>query len=170
MRRQPSIEITGREARLYGHMHVAENGCWEWTGARNRGGYGVIGRGRRSEGTVLVHRLAWETWRGSIPEGISVCHHCDNRPCFNPDHLFLGTYADNNRDMAAKGRHYSRSRPGSVPRGEIHGSAKLTEADVRLIRAAYAAGESFESIAAHLPVSATTVSRIVRGRLWAHVS
>jgi hypothetical protein len=79
-------------------------GCWSWAGA-TRNGYGVLGRGGRAEGLVYAHRLSWELQHGPIPEGGCVLHRCDNPPCTNPDHLWLGTKADNNRDMAAKGRH-----------------------------------------------------------------
>jgi len=75
--------------------------CWEWTGARTRGGYGHIGAGRR---TLKAHRVAWEIANGPIPDGMVVRHKCNNPPCVRPLHLELGTHADNNRDMAARCR------------------------------------------------------------------
>lgn len=75
--------------------------CIEWTGARHSSGYGVK---RTPAGLRYVHRLAWEAAHGPIPEGMFVCHHCDNPPCYLVDHLFLGTCADNTQDMLAKGR------------------------------------------------------------------
>lgn len=162
-------ELTARAARLLGHMRPADNGCWVWTGARNRGGYGVIGNGRRSDGTILVHRAAWLEWRGPIPEGMVVCHRCDNPPCFNPDHLFLGTYADNNRDMAAKRRHWLHVRPDAAPRGMSHGNARLTDDDVRAIRAAYDRGESVTSIARRLGMSRSGTASIAKRLGWTHV-
>lgn len=97
-------------------------GCWLWTSTRDKAnGYGVMGRSNK---TVGAHRLSWELTFGPIPPGLFVCHHCDNRPCVRPDHLFLGTHEDNQRDKILKGR---------TPRGEDGSSAKLTEAAVLAI-------------------------------------
>lgn len=87
--------------------HIKQpSGCWEWQGSKNQFGYGTILRTTDGKPKLIgVHRFAYTTWRGQIPDGKHVMHTCDNRGCINPDHLQVGTHADNMRDMVAKGRH-----------------------------------------------------------------
>lgn len=95
-----------RIAQFWAGVKKAENGCWEWMGTRLPRGYGrttIIKGGRQ----MYTHRLAWELTHGPIPDGLFVCHTCDNPPCCNLDHLWLGTIKDNNQDCTKKGRHYS---------------------------------------------------------------
>ncbi len=136
-------------------------GCWEWQGALARSGYGVLKVGGR---TVTTHRFSWESHRGPIPEGMFVCHTCDNRKCVNPDHLFLGTCADNQADMARKGR--ARNNPSF---GEAHHGAVLTEADIKEIRRLRAAGMSQREIGARFGMKQGHISDILRGKVWSHV-
>lgn len=136
--------------------------CWPWQG-RTKRKYGVLRVGSRN---ATAHRRVWELARGPIPDGLEVLHHCDNPPCCNPDHLFLGTQGDNIRDMVQKGR----ARSGGT-RGETHGMAKLTEAQVRAIRGRYAGGgETLFTLAAEFGVTFSMIGMIVRRQSWKHVA
>lgn len=131
--------------------------CWGWT-ARTSHGYGVLSRNRKN---VLAHRFSYEREYGTIPDGMHVCHRCDNPPCTNPKHLFLGTQAENMRDAANKGR---------TARGERHPHAKLTERQVSDIRKLYAGGLAKVRIAELFGVNSTTVHYVVTGHAWRHVA
>ncbi len=137
------------------HYSMPEpSGCLLWTGAVARHGYGCM---RWDGRTQASHRLAWVAANGAIPPEMAVLHRCDVRACINPDHLFLGTQADNMADRDAKGR---------VGRGETNGLAKLTQKQVLEIRAD---GRRRREIAAEHGICTATVSRIRRRRAWAHV-
>jgi|SRR5579875_1134712 len=138
--------------------------CWVWTGQRATTGYGSLSRNRRP---YMSHRLSWELHFGEIPEGtgahgVCVLHRCDNRLCVNPAHLFLGSQADNVRDMDAKGRRVTRHL-----RHEQHPRAKLASADVAFIRERYAqGGVTHRDLARKYGVDRTTVTAILRGVNW----
>ena len=146
-------------------LKVVERGeCWEWIGSTNRvggGGYGILTVNGKP---TVAHRYAWELVNGPIPKGMSVLHHCDNRPCVRPDHLFLCTMSDNMRDMVAKGR----GMP-PIKRGERSKYARLTEAQIREILLRKRNGESSRSIAKRFNTLDTSINRIVRRERWAHV-
>lgn len=133
------------------------SGCIEWQGAKTNGGYGVMSVDAKPQ---RVHRLAWELGNGPIPDGMSVCHSCDNPPCLNVDHLFLGSQEDNAQDASAKGR---------IVHGEEHSNSKLNSAKVREIRRLASLGNSHSKIASLFNVSQPHVSRIVRGEQWRKV-
>lgn len=159
-----------------------DDACWIWTASRNPKGYGYF---RNRKRTVLAHRMAWELTYGPIPDGLLCLHHCDNPSCVHPDHLFLGTAADNTLDMMRKGRHgpevfpaykimgenhWSYKYPESVPRGEAVGTSKLTEGQVLEIRAAYAAGNvSKAALARQYGVSHHTIRFILSRKSWRHI-
>jgi hypothetical protein len=125
-------------------------------GGTSLSGYGYVQRNMRR---YLAHRIAFELTFGPIPDGLFVCHHCDNPPCVNPAHLFVGTQAENMADMAAKGRH--RSRGGQ--NGERHPQAKLTDAQVDTIRVLLTGPESTRQIAERYGVSRSLISKIQTG-------
>lgn len=136
--------------------------CWEWQ-ASTANGYG---RFRIGNTCHLAHRFSFELHNGPIPSGMLVCHACDNPPCVNPDHLFLGTIADNNRDMAAK------NRTNRIPRtmGEDSHYARLTAAQVLEIRQLAATGnETQTAIAARFGMTSSAISRIVLRQAWKHI-
>ena len=131
--------------------------CWEWRGAKNRGGYGVVHAGGQPRKILKTHRVSWELANGPIPEGMCVLHHCDTPNCVNPRHLFLGTIADNNQDMKNKGR---------GARGEQISQAKLTEQGVHGVRRMLRRGVSPKVIADKSGVSTSTISLIKLGKRW----
>lgn len=147
-------------------------GCWEWAGAKHVFGYGMFRfRGKAQ----TAHRVAWILSGGDISNGMCVLHRCDNPACCNPEHLFVGTNADNMRDKIEKGRgrvgvgerHKSKTHPESVSRGEANGRAKLKQADVIEIRELYLSGNhSYVQLARIYHVAKTTIQALLEGRTW----
>lgn len=138
-------------------------GCWLWTMACDRDGYGVYSPGRGAGSKQWrAHRLAWVLFRGPIPDGTQCLHKCDTPGCVNPDHLFLGSHKDNFRDQVAKRRHAF---------GVRNGRAKLDPSKVKIIRERYARGGiSQQKLADEYGVDQFTISQVVRGRLWKEVA
>lgn len=148
------------------------DGCWEWSGKRFDEGYGKFSMPGNSRKTVQAHRLSYELFVGPIPDGLLICHKCDNPPCVRPDHLFPGTSAQNTQDAIAKGR---------MAVGEANPRATITEADVREIRRRYAAAPLspngkrkrngvLPGIAQSFGISYATANDIVRWRTWSHLT
>jgi len=140
--------------------------CWPWTAGTIRG-YGYLQIGGSNGGRILAHRLSWELKHGAIPDGMQLCHRCDNPPCVNPRHLFLGTAADNHADMVRKGRarFTFRERP-ELMSGEINVHAKLTAVDVRQIRHLRASGWTMTKLAGRFGVTRQNVRSIVNNQTW----
>lgn len=132
--------------------------CWPWLSYRDGQGYGKYGP------NSSAHRLAWRFTHGDIPPGLCVCHSCDNPPCCNPAHLWLGTNAENSADKVAKGRQRS-----GIVRGERNGQAKLAREDVLEIRTLRAAGITTTALAQRFGCSRRQIDRIVAGEKWSHV-
>ncbi len=137
------------------------NGCWEWTAGAIRNGYG---RFKLHGKDVLAHRVAYKIYVGDIPDGLFVCHSCDNPRCCNPAHLWLGTNADNTKDMVEKGRCRSAG-----PRGEQNGMSRLTKADVLEIKSKRAYGTNQYVLAKEYGVSQSLISLVCSGKVWSHV-
>lgn len=149
--------------RLIRHMAINKtSGCWEWVGSK-RNGYGRIIVGSRTDGTrksMSAHRVSYELKHGEIPEGMEVCHKCDNPCCVNPYHLFLGTRQDNIDDRERKGRNVTFT-------GEEHPRSKLTKKAVKDARweRAYK-GTSYQMLADRYGVSKKTMQNAIKGVTW----
>ncbi len=170
-------EKVNKDGPIQTHMKTP---CWEWTACKGKQGYGRFGAGGRVWPT---HRVVWTLVHGDIPHdgsahGICVCHHCDNRLCVNPLHLFLGTQKENLADRESKGRgirvsgdaHHTRLHPERLARGEAHHKAKLTAVQIVEIRALYAAGgATLKMLGTQFGVSHSRISDIVNRKNWTHI-
>lgn len=133
--------------------------CWLWTGGKGKFGHGLFTMGSKGH-TIGAHRFSYEQAYGPIPDGLAVCHRCDNPPCVNPNHLFLGTRADNSADCVAKDRQ---------AKGQSIWQAKLTEDDIRTIRAAPGGWGKIKPLAERYGVNPRTITSIRHGKLWKHL-
>lgn len=148
--------------------HVDKSGdCWLWTASKRNKGYGAF-VWADDDGNVIngrAHRFSYELHVGPIPDRLFVLHRCDTPSCVNPAHLFLGTNADNVRDMIAKGRKVAGGTytNGHYPRGTNHWNAKLTDAQVEAVRASRAEGLSYSQVARRHGISQSHAWRINNG-------
>jgi hypothetical protein len=167
MERNPKAIILVRS------MPEPNTGCWLWFGATNgRKGYGrIIFRNKKHQ----AHRFSYEAFVGPIPSGLFACHKCDNPACVNPDHIFLGTNAENQHDKVRKGRQARgdnagpRLRRETRPRGEAHSNAKLTNEKVIEIREKSLNGMSAVVLAKEYGVSEALIYKIRCKECWAHI-
>ena len=143
------------------HVHPEPNsGCWLWVGPifHKRGGYGCFTMRPANIIQMRAHRLSWEIYRGAIPDGMHVCHKCDNPCCVNPKHLFLGYQSHNMDDKVSKSRQN---------KGNTHGRRKLNEIDVYAIRED---SRPLTDIADEYGISCSTVSSIRNRKTWTHLN
>lgn len=148
--------------RLFRHREIdPKTGCWNWVGASGAG-YGRLTIGSLKDGTRKLgsaHRVSYEIFVGAIPAGLFICHKCDNRKCFNPDHLFAGSQQDNIRDAVQKGRFHP-----PVYRGDGHPCAKLTPAEILEIRTSRLTARE---LAEKFRMSESHMRNLKRGLAWA---
>lgn len=133
--------------------------CLETAHLTNRG-YGVVQKNGKA---CRTHRAAYELVFGTIPDGLSICHRCDNPKCFRPIHLFAGTHQENMKDRDRKGRRKK------IRRGEANGNSKFKEAAIREIWTLRAQGLSQVSIGERLGIPQPTVSAVLTGKIWRHI-
>jgi hypothetical protein len=164
--REVTVKYSSHADALWDQLEETKDGCWEWRGGSSHGwGYGLVHHKEKGR-QVTAHRLAWELVNGSIPKGMLVCHRCDNPPCCNPAHLWLGTMQDNQADKVQKGRNYKPERVGTeLP------WAKLNEDDIRAIRwYRRELGMTYNEIARIYGVVLQTIAHIYTGKTWTHVA
>jgi hypothetical protein len=146
--------------RVNAQIQVNEHGCHVFTGSKDECGYGRI---RHPSGKLVrLHRAVWEREHGVIEAGKVICHACDNPACINLSHLFIGSQADNIRDMESKGRRRTLV-------GTQRSTAKLKEEQIPVIRGFLAQGRTCEELGRMYQVSAELIRHIKKGRIWRHV-
>lgn len=172
-------------------MPGMETNCWVWTATKDLDGYGRIVKLKKS---LTAHRVSYKINCGPIPDNLFVCHKCDNRACVRPDHLFLGTASDNNKDMMNKGRtargekngrhthpekiykgekHWTHVRPESIVRGDKVNTCKLTPTDVIKIREIWDTAKVKRGLQTKLAkefnITQSGIWSIINRKSWKHI-
>ena len=142
--------------RFWDKVQVVKNGCWKWTAGSRYRGYGAF---KLNGHTVSSHRIVWNSVNGKIPDGKEVCHKCDNPPCVNPEHLFLGSHSDNMKDAYDKGRLPERDMD-KIRSKSISKIRKLTKDQLFNILDRFYSGDTIYEISEDMPVSPTSISHI----------
>lgn len=154
-----TTDLLPDDPRFWSYVDKTET-CWLWTRSTTSTGYGQVNRPKVSSHPLAAHRYSWLLTRGPIPDGLIVRHTCDMPLCVRPEHLLLGTKAQNSRDMVERGRH----REAALRR------AKVTPEKVIEMRARYAAGGvTYRSLAAEYGLDFANVGHIIRRRTWTHI-
>lgn len=142
------------------------NGCWEWQGQISPEGYGYF-TDFDNQKRIRVHRYSFQQFKGNVPDDLHVCHHCDNRKCCAPDHLFLGTDKDNMQDCKNKGRTAKGDKVAH--RGEFNKNSKVTNEMVLEIRKLHSEGHKDTDIAKIFNITKFHVNSIRNRKSWKHL-
>lgn len=140
------------------HITIEKNGCWLWRGYHGK----TYPKIKFRHWHLPTHRFFYAFFKGEIPKGMCVCHTCDVRHCVNPDHLWLGTYNDNNVDCVKKGR-------DNPPRGEINGQSKLTDEDIKKIFELRKQGKLLKEISTYFNICISQICEILNKKAWRHL-
>lgn len=158
--KKSSYEMSLKERLLSFCVIDEKTKCWNWSGSKNRKGYGALSIKNKHS---IAHRESYKVFKGKIPNGMHVCHSCDNPSCINPDHLWLGTNKDNNNDKMEKGRF----KPNY---GNNNGNSKLTKNDVIEIKQKINQGYDLVEISKQYNVTPENIYSIKNNKTWRHVN
>lgn len=171
--RTTSLEVTEKTIeRFWSKVNIkTPEDCWEWEASLLHSGYGRfrVGKYKTTRRMMVAHRFSWMLTNGSIPVGLFILHKCDNRKCVNPNHLFIGTFQDNSRDMCSKGRHYMQTH-GEIFKGEKNPRAKHSEESIlNIYHLSFVEKKSNREIANLLQEDMQYLRNVLRGTTWKYL-